>query len=165
MNQHFRDLLDLSDTPPTFWEKGGVPRFAPFEPEVVSDIYADEVALVEIACQCCDTRFKVAFTSSRSSRTYAAMRALAQGEDLHEAAEAHRIENMIRGKGLHYGDPPNICCCAAGPSMNSDTVQVLEFHKRNHPEFVENGVVTDLARYQKWRRIPDLERKLESAWS
>lgn len=37
------------------------------------------------------------------------------------------LSDLIAACALEYGDPPNIECCAAGPSMSSVPRRVLEY--------------------------------------
>ena len=110
MNREYRDLLALTPHKPSFFQEGGVPRWGAFTPGESNGVYASEVAIVEIACQGCDTRFHVLMESKR-----------------HEAS----LAQAIMEKSLHYGDPPNVGCCPAGPTMNSEPVSVVEYWRRN----------------------------------
>lgn len=160
MHQHYSDLLDLAGLEPAWWQAQGVPRFCEFSPEEAPDIYADEVALVEIACQSCDTRFHVCFTSSATSCVKEAMFGAKTKEEILEQVDNFRVSSMIRNGTLRYGDPPNIACCPAGPSMTSEPVAVLEYWSRNEKSYVKDGIITDLAAYRTWKRDPSLEVKL-----
>lgn len=53
---------------------------------------------------------------------------------------------------LHYGDPPNIHCCAAGPTMNSIPIRVLEYWSRENPLL-------------DWQRDPALEVEITPEWA
>lgn len=44
---------------PLWWDENGTPRFQPHHPDLCADIYADEVALLKIACQRCGREFLV----------------------------------------------------------------------------------------------------------
>jgi len=101
------------------------------------NIYADECALVHIACQNCGHQFHVCFSDSKSQR----MLERASG-----MRERRTLADAIRAKTIHYGDPPNVDCCAAGPTMNCDDIQVLEYWHR--PDF-------------EWTRVPELEISVE----
>lgn len=135
MHHHYNDIRSRIPEPPTWWDEHAVPRYGPFRPDATADIYADEVALVEIACQNCGQRFPVAFTTSRSERVMrVAMRGFAPVDVKaidaagREAAD-DTLAKAIRGGWLHYGDPPN-ACCASGATMNCDDLRVLEYwHK------------------------------------
>lgn len=161
MHQQYSDILALSDQPPVFWQEGGVPRFTPFTPSVAPDIYADEVALVRIQCQSCGHPFDICFTSSGTTRLVKALRATRIADEAARLSETFRLSALIKKRSLQYGDPPNIGCCAAGASMTSDTVRVLEFHTRHHQQYVKDGVITDIKAYNIWKRVPELEVEFE----
>lgn len=119
MHQHYGDILRRIAEPPLWFDESAVPRFDPFAPNRVANIYAQEAALVWIACQGCGKRFEVAFTNIAASDPL---------PDGTQCDGAHpMIRDHIRAGTLHYGDPPNMECCAAGASMNSVPRRVLEY--------------------------------------
>ena len=146
MNPEYDDITSRIAEPPSFWQKGGVPRWGGFTPDASPSIYADEVALAEIACQSCGTRFHVCFH-----------------QDRHERRGAMR--EAILDRSLHYGDPPNTGCCLGGASMNSVPLRVLEYWHRSHEEFVVDGQVYNYAAYAEWRREADLEISIRPSWA
>ncbi len=127
MNHHYQDITDKLGQP-RWWDEAAVPRYTAFSTEEVANIYAGEVALAEIACQGCGHLFPVAFSLSAIQQFRGGGRALA--------------ETIERGE-LSYGDPPNYGCCAAGPTMTSDMIRVIEFWRRE--------------RSGDWVRVPELE--------
>ena len=139
MNRHYGDILSRIAEPPSWWEEGGVPRYGTFDPAESTGIYCLEVALVEIACQDCEARFLVTFENASDDRV---------------------IARDIRAETLHYGDPPNVGCCAAGPTKSSEPVRVVQYWARGHSEYVEQGIVVDGAFFE-WRRDPSLEVEFE----
>lgn len=112
MHQHYEDILDRIDEPPTWFDEQGVPRYGAFSPDRLNNIYAHEAALAEITCQGCGRPFSVAM-------------------DGRYAGKGRGLCDDIRLGRLHYGDPPNMRCCAAGPTMNSVTHRVLEYWSRD----------------------------------
>lgn len=140
MHHHYEDIRSRIAGDPKWFDENAVPRYCEFAPNEVSDIYADEVALVGITCQGCEHRFKVAFSSSSISRLMARR---------DNEAKVLTLAELIRTKAIHYGDPPNIDCCAAGPTMNSEPRKVLEFWARKSFE---------------WVRHPDLEIDVTPDW-
>jgi hypothetical protein len=139
MHHHYRDLTDKLGTP-LWWDECGVPRYCEFGPHETNNIYADEVALLEIACQDCGQRFKVAMSSSLFERVNGGM----PGPPLRSLAD------LIQHGSIHYGDPPNNGCCPAGPTMNCEDLCVLEFWaKPENPK--------ELATLE---RVPELEIEL-----
>ena len=128
MKHHYRDITDQLGKP-RWWDEYGVPRYCEFTPHEGANIYASEIVLLEITCQNCQHPFAVAMSADSLD-----------GKDALEAA--------VRKGNLHYGDPPNFGCCAAGPTMNSVPVRVIEFWKRGlHPE-----------------RVAELERSIDCGW-
>jgi hypothetical protein len=123
MNRRYEDLLSMTDEKPSFFQRDGVPRWERFEPGRSNGVYAVEVAIMEIACQGCDDRFHVMME-----------------RDSHE--DRKTLGERIAGKTIHYGDPPNVGCCDAGPTMNSEPVRIVEFWRREKFE---------------WSRDPSLE--------
>ena len=114
MNHHYKDIRDRIAEEPEWFDEHAVPRYGAFSPKESANIYAKQVALVLIACQNCGRRFKVCFSACRL--------VIASGGDLWRA---------ITERSIHYGDPPNIECCPAGPTMNSEPIAVLEAWERS----------------------------------
>ena len=134
MNRSYDDLLSLTDRKPSFFQSAGVPRWGAFRPQDSTGVYARECAIAEIACQACDTRFHVLFE---------------RGSGEPEIAE------RIGRSQLAYRDPPNVGCCASGPTMTSETLRVIEYWRR---EPYPDG----------WTRDPSLEtafRRFDDPWS
>lgn len=126
MNHHYSDIRDRIPEEPKWFDENAVPRYCEFEPNKVAGIYAAEVVLAVIACQTCQRRFNVAFSMSRFN--------FYGGESL---------ADRVGRRQLHYGDPPNVQCCASGPTMTSDMLRVLQFwNKKDNLE---------------WRRVAELE--------
>lgn len=117
MNHHYADILALSPDPPQWWDENAVPRFCEFHPSHVADIYADEVALLQIQCQYCRRKFKVAMSRGTFER---------------HLQRRPYLANDIKANRITYGDPPNIQCCAPGPTMSADELRVIEYWQRNH---------------------------------
>ena len=70
-------------------------------------------------------------------------------DELKAAMESTSLKVAVEAHTLHYGDPPNIDCCAAGATMNSIPIRVLQFWMREH---------------LGWERIPKLEADLWPDW-
>lgn len=126
MHQHYVDILDRIPEPPTWFDDYGVPRFVEFSPEHLSNIHAREAALAEVSCQGCGRLFRVALTGAYTSKRFS-------------------LSDEIRLGWVRYGDPPNVRCCAAGPSMSSIMCEVLQYWSR------------DLEVSMHWERIPTFE--------
>jgi hypothetical protein len=129
-----------------------VPRYCAFEPGEADNIYADKVALVRITCQGCAHAFKVCYSSTNYDTQ------LPDREDLASYLRFTALEETfveLEGGGRYrrefaYGDPPNINCCAAGPTMTAVPDLVLEFWRRNSGE---------------WERVPELEIAVTPSWA
>ena len=175
MKQRYDDIIDAVGTVPTWWQENGVPRFCEFSPEKAPDIYADEAALVEIACQACHERYLVCMTTSQHSihSDFARMAGIhfmvdaksGKTTDLAEIErkypdKMHTIAGRIRAGTLHYGDPPNTGCCSSGPSMTSLALRVVEYWSRKNDKYVENGVIIDHEAYWTWERNAEYEVEL-----
>ncbi len=127
MNTEYRDIRERSPEPPKWFDECAVPRYCDFVPQHAADIYAREAALLMIECHSCGHQFPVCL-SSRS----------------------RKIAEEIREGTLHYGDPPNIECCRAGPSMNCRDLRVLEYWRRNE--------------HLAWQRDTAFEIELPRQW-
>lgn len=172
MLHDYYDIRKRIDAEPKWWDEHGVPRYDEFCPGELADIYAEEAALVLITCQSCAHEFQVAFSFGPADKMSIGERLtrIALEEKLpqsHEEVKAIRKEaferawqrslaESIRDKNLHYGDPPNIGCCLAGATMNSEPRRVLEYWRR----YDRNG--TDII--LEWHRDRSLEIALEPDW-
>jgi hypothetical protein len=136
MHNDYTDIRSRIGEPPSWWDERAVPRYCPFSPREAANIYADEVALVEIECQACEHPFLVAFSCSEIEASM----------ERHRGRRGATIAEQIKDKTMHYGDPPNADCCAAGPTMNCNDIRVVEYWRRNS-EF-------------DWVRDPSLEVEL-----
>jgi hypothetical protein len=132
MHQHYKDILNRIDEAPTWFDDDGVPRFGNFSPSQLGNIYASEAALAEVACQGCGRIFKVALTDA-----------------LGFTSKSLGLSDKIRLRRVHYGDPPNVDCCGAGPSMNSEMHRILEYWFRDYE--LSSG----------WQRDPAFEGPVE----
>ena len=141
MNRQYDDILSRISEPPSWWQEGGVPRYGPFDPGSSCGIYANELALLAIACQDCGRPFTVLIETAATDR---------------------RIAEEIRANTLHYGDPPNTGCCA-GVSSNSIPLRVVQYWAKAHPEYVKEDRIVDHA-YFEWRRDSSLEVELKPDW-
>jgi len=125
MKQTYSDIISRIKDPPLWWDEKGVPRYDPFHPYDLNCIYISEAVLFLIRCQACGKQFEVAATS-------------------HILHDTESLALDIVEHRLHYGDPPNIGCCAAGPTMSSEPIVVLQFWRKEHGE---------------WRQYPDMKGK------
>ena len=108
----YNDIRSRIPEEPKWWDQNGCPRYNDPIPSNCSDIYAEYVAFMEIACQTCDHRFIVEASLSMMRRT------------------VYKIEwNPL---DLHYGNPPNIGCCPGGATMTSTRKMLISAWKRDH---------------------------------
>lgn len=114
MHHHYSDIRSRIPEPPRWWDESAVPRYCDFAPGEAANIYAEECALVRIACQACGETFDVCISSDAMWKIGAAL----------------TLAESIEINALSYGDPPNIQCCPAGPTMSSDAVRVLQYWQR-----------------------------------
>lgn len=152
MNHDYDDIISRIAEPPIWWDEHAVPRYAPFEPGLQADIYADEVVLIEVRCQSCGHVFHVCLSHSMLGESYGPLAA------------------CIPDRAIHYGDPPNIGCCPSGPTMNSEPRRVIEYWSRHKRGTEANDslpglrVVKDVRAYMEWTRDPALEVDITPDW-
>ena len=113
MHNYYEDILNRIDEAPAWFDDFGVPRYEVFSPRRLSNIYANEAALAEVSCQCCGRLFRVALTNVFANKGFA-------------------LSDEIRLRRVHDGDPPNVQCCGAGPSMNSVMRKIVEYWFRDY---------------------------------
>ena len=122
MKISYKDITEKLGEP--FWfTEHGYPRYCEFHPQECG-IYHKEAALLLIRCQNCHKEFKVSETSNAENV----------------------LAEEIKQRRLFYGDPPDVGCCPAGPTMTSEEICVLEYWRK---EFIFNKMI--------WRRIDELE--------
>ena len=146
MNAEYEDIRSRITEPPLWFDERAVPRYGKFHPRHLANIYASEGVLMDIACQGCGQRFQVALSFLNLSH------------DMTEwAYDEHNnridtLAGLIQARKIHYGDPPNVRCCEAGPVMNSIPKRVIEYWRR------EMGG-------RDWERDPSLEIDLKDGWA
>jgi len=136
VNHHYRDIRTNIKKNPLWFDEHAVPRYCRFHPRHIADIYADECALVLIACQNCGYQFKVAISQDPMDVVKYMMMFGKDRMMFGKDSKMPTIADGIRDKSLHYGDPPNIECCPAGPTMNCEDIRILEYWKREKLEWV-----------------------------
>lgn len=160
MHHHYNDIVSRIKERPKWWDENAVPRYDEFTPNDTADIYCDEAVLLEIQCQDCGYHFKVAFSSDMYDRYHNAslrqhyLKDKGEERDIKELAREASLAWGVISNGLHYGDPPNACPpnCAAGATMNSVPLEVLEFWVKDKVSIID------------WIRVPELERKIDCDW-
>ncbi len=73
--------------------------------------------LLRISCQNCDHEFDVCMSMGPT-------------DFIHKRPP---LADQIRNGSIHYGDPPNVGCCPAGPTMNCNDLQVLQYWRMASP--------------------------------
>lgn len=131
MHETYDDIRSRIQELPKWFDEYAVPRYCEFHPEHCADIYARQACLLRIECQGCGREFRVAMSWS--------------GYD-----EIEALDWLVEQKTIHYGDPPNVECCASGPTMNSVPRRVLQFWRRTRPE---------------WERVSGLEIEIDPDWA
>ena len=139
MHEAYADIVDRIPEKPKWWTEDAVPRYCNFSPDYSSSIYADEVALLEVACQECGQRFMV-------EMLYTPTATRVRDTRLSSTLEYYlKDPTSWQWAPLHYGDPPRHdgegCC--AGHTMNVYDLRVVEFWKKNE-------------RFH-WERVPKYE--------
>jgi len=156
VHHYYDDILSRIAEEPVWFDEHAVPRYREFAPSKVANAYADEAALVEVTCQGCGRPFRVAF-AARAPATF-----------FQEDWPAGPIGRAIGKKTLHYGDPPNIWCCHAGPSENSEPRKVIQYWRQGDPKYVrvEGALrrITDPRAYFTWTRYPSFEIDIRPDW-
>jgi len=138
MHCSYLDIREEIDKDPLWWDEVGVPRYCDFSPQERHSTYSgQEVVLFEIACQGCGHRFQVCMSYGPYDTMFSPF-------------SIPSLSQQVRNGTLHYGDPPNIGCCPAGPTMNCFDIRVLEFWGRD-------SAIAD------FERRPELEIELPGA--
>ncbi len=146
MNADYEDIRSHITAPPSWFDERAVPRYTKFHPTHLANIYASEGVLMEIGCQNCGDPFHVALSFLNLSH-----------DSLTEwAYDEHKnpiktFVGLIHARRIHYGDPPNVRCCEAGPTMNSIPKRILEYWRRGTTSY--------------WERDTALEVDLKDGWA
>lgn len=122
MNLEYEEIYDMANfigREVEWYGIHGEPRFTTFNPRAAT-VYADQCALVEIACQNCGQLFPVAAEWHNFSSFHILTKL--PNPDLRQ---------QFADGSWHYGDPPNTSCCPAGPTMNSEPRRLLQFWERD----------------------------------
>jgi len=115
MKASYIDILEGMPAEALSWyDQHGCPRYRPFDPALCTDVYAQQVFLLRIACQRCGDEFDVEVCTPW----------------ILEAAE-----RIVDPCCLHYGDPPRHDDQAgyrcAGDTMSCDDLEVLQAWEKN----------------------------------
>ena len=154
MHAGYEDIIEAIGKPPLWWDEHGVPRFRAHHPKLSPDIYANEVVLLRIACQCClhEQLVQRTWGSGQAIRwlIHVEWAALSKGEAVDKSRSVRTLADAVRDGSIHYGDPPHHDddrgeFCHAGCTMNVYDLKIEEFWARKDPP--DSG----------WARVPALE--------
>ena len=104
MQQAYHDIKDKLGEP-LWYDEAGVPRYAEFHPTLANDVYAQEIALLEVACQHCGWHYQVALMGG--------------------GIMMHTPLNTLRW----IDDPPEHGC-PIGETESAEMLRVLQFWQR-----------------------------------
>lgn len=133
MHRNYHDIISRINEPVKWFDENAVPRYDDFAPTRIANIYSHACCLLLIECQACGKEFRVAMSRDRF---------FLEWPDLVD----DDVRLMPDIQTLSYGDPPNVECCPAGPTMSSETKRVIEFWQRDRA----NGM-------PDWTRQPEFE--------
>jgi hypothetical protein len=149
MNHHYKDILSRIPQPPLWWDESSVPRFDPFNPDDISNLYADLCILVDVECQHCWHPFKRAFSFDHAfyadqyrSRSSSDLPIEGRDDIIKLWFPTSRDEDGSIELEWICGDPPNIGCCP-GVSSSFITTNVVGVWKRCGSTWESVDVVTD----------------------
>ena len=129
----YADIRALTDRAPDWFDGDGVPRYAPFTPDMLG-VYDKFAVLVTIGCQGCRTTFLV----GTGVPSYSLWGGEPKMWTLPELAE-----------NFHYGDPPRHGGCV-GETMQCEDYRIVEAWEMRRGEY-------------EWVRVPESEKELGDA--
>jgi hypothetical protein len=132
----YADIKDAIPVGPLWWDGHGVPRYAPFAPDMLG-VYDHIAVLYEIECQSCGERFDVGVGWAEYSFVWG-----------HEKPVLHDIADKCTQ--FHYGDPPRHGC--AGDTENCIDLEVKQAWVQNKEWGPDQP---------RWIRRPELEGALD----
>ena len=155
----YHDIRKRIKEKPLWYDENGVPRYDPFHPDLLPDIYADEGVLVKIQCQdsTCGKTFLVGISYNR---TWIAVNSNAQTlggiPTLRQRIERFKADPSMC-LPVHYGDPPRHAHSqdgwCAGETMNCWDLKIEEFWEKDRDRKSPT--------WFQWVRQPELEIELE----
>ena len=139
MHPDYSDITSRLGKPLWWYDRGAaIPRYDSFRPDMCG-IYDHVAALCIIRCQCCHMEFPVSVEFDRMGQ-------IQRGpEGTHVFREIMFPNAEDPGDFDAWGDPPRHChmegTCAAGDTMSSEFVRIVEFwirdEDRSHETFME----------------------------
>lgn len=144
----YSDIRALTDKDPLWFTPEGVPRYAPFEPDLLG-VYDDFALLVEVECQSCRRRMLVGEGWTRFNLTPAMY-----GQNIIH----NKIEDLAEGWSM--GDPPRHGC--VGDTMGCYERRIVEaWEKTAKTGPSPDGRGRVLLEMPHWDRRPDLEGPID----
>jgi len=122
----YADIRALTDAEPLWFDRNGVPRYAPVHPSLLG-VYDRFAILAEIQCQSCGKRLLIGEGKPKHSLD------LVHGEP--EFVE-HGVEHLARH--FFFGDPPRHDCPGAGETMGCIERRIVEVWERENFEWVRH---------------------------
>lgn len=131
------------DKTPLWYDGNGVPRYAPFTPQMLG-IYDDFALLVEIKCQSCGEHFLVGEGWTRHHIL------MAKGE-------VEIVTRTLRklAENYHYGDPPRHGC--VGDTMGCIEVRIVEAWHQTHETEDRPGIGKVISKWHDFERDSEIE--------
>ncbi len=122
MDPNYNDIRSRIAEEPTWFSRGGVPRYGAFEPGALG-VYDQYAILAEIQCQSCRVRIKIGLGYQRFGFYWGK-----------EEPVTWSMEGVA--EAFAYGDPPRHGCPGAGETMSSDDLRIIEAWEREDSEWV-----------------------------
>lgn len=141
----YRDIRDAALRTPDWHDGNGVPRYAPFTPDMLG-VYAKFALLVEIECQSCSNPMLV----GQGWHAYDIRLAPEERVEI-----VHHTLPTLTGD-YTYGDPPWHedhfgRACGAGLTMSSIPIRVIEAWSRQPgKEWVRDSGVENISLWPDW---------------
>ena len=120
----YADIRALTESEPSWFDRNGVPRYAPFHPRLLG-VYDRFAVLAEIECQACGERLL-----------------MGEGKPKHDIHFVHNVPEVVEysletiAQGFVFGDPPRHDCPGAGETMGCIERRIVEAWERADLQWV-----------------------------
>lgn len=122
----YQDIIEAAaPRKPLWWDMNGVPRFAPFRPQLLG-VYDTFAILVAVRCSDPHCQAGMLVGCGSQSTTVTA-----------SGVEQHTLESMVAG--FVYGDAPRHDCTGWGETSAVDELVVIEAWERHDTEWVRRA--------------------------
>lgn len=125
----FMDIKTRIKEAPKWFDSNGVPRYGKFHPDLCPNIYADEMVLLEIACQDCGRRFLVEMNWDKFGSFLRGGKIPSFRKRLMEWKKLSDEKKKEEWSPIHYGDPPIHGC--VGDTMNVYDLRLVQLWARS----------------------------------